>query len=65
GHFNKRRGREKGSNSLFTHAGINPLACWRSFHFALGECRTHDLCLDSADWPLADQMQSPKKKKTL
>ncbi|CAI9620340.1 unnamed protein product, partial [Staurois parvus] len=26
-------------------------------------CRTPDLCLDSADWPCADHMHSPKIKK--
>ncbi|CAI9603758.1 unnamed protein product, partial [Staurois parvus] len=36
----------------------------RSFLSALGGCRTPDLCLDSADWPCADHMHSPKKKKT-
>ncbi|CAI9584936.1 unnamed protein product, partial [Staurois parvus] len=40
-------------------------ACRRSFHFALGGCRTPDLCLDSADWPCADHRHSPKKKKHL
>ncbi|CAI9596938.1 unnamed protein product, partial [Staurois parvus] len=29
---------------------------------ALGGCRTPDLCLDSAEWPCADHMHSPKKK---
>ncbi|CAI9546353.1 unnamed protein product, partial [Staurois parvus] len=35
----------------------------RSFHSALGGCRTPDLCLDSADWPCVDHMHFPKKKK--
>ncbi|CAI9571760.1 unnamed protein product [Staurois parvus] len=35
-----------------------------SFLSALGGCKTPDLCLDSADWPCADHMHSPKKKKT-
>ncbi|CAI9542391.1 unnamed protein product, partial [Staurois parvus] len=38
-------------------------ACRRSFLSALGGCRTPDLCLTSADWPFADHMHSPKKKK--
>ncbi|CAI9533280.1 unnamed protein product, partial [Staurois parvus] len=38
-------------------------ACRRSFLSALGGCRTPDLCLDSADWPCADHMHSPKRKK--
>ncbi|CAI9566006.1 unnamed protein product, partial [Staurois parvus] len=38
-------------------------ACWRSFHSALGGCRTPDLCLDSADWPCVDHIYSPKNKK--
>ncbi|CAI9560816.1 unnamed protein product, partial [Staurois parvus] len=37
----------------------------RSFLFALGGCKTPDLYLDSADWPCADQMHSPKKIKNL
>ncbi|CAI9603030.1 unnamed protein product, partial [Staurois parvus] len=36
--------------------------CRRSFPSALGGCKTPDLCLDSADWPCADHMHSPKKK---
>ncbi|CAI9552107.1 unnamed protein product, partial [Staurois parvus] len=38
-------------------------ACRRSFLSVLGGCRTPDLFLDSADWPCADQMNSPKEKK--
>ncbi|CAI9552226.1 unnamed protein product, partial [Staurois parvus] len=38
-------------------------ACRRSFLSALGGCTTSDLCLDSTDWPCADHMNSPKKKK--
>ncbi|CAI9608912.1 unnamed protein product, partial [Staurois parvus] len=38
-------------------------ACRRRFLFDLGGCRTPDLCLDSADWPRADHMHSPKKKR--
>ncbi|CAI9571709.1 unnamed protein product, partial [Staurois parvus] len=30
---------------------------------SLGRCGASDLCLDSADWPCADHMHSPKKKK--
>ncbi|CAI9602126.1 unnamed protein product, partial [Staurois parvus] len=36
-----------------------------SLHFGLGGCRTPDLCLDSAYWPRADHMHSPKKKNSL
>ncbi|CAI9557850.1 unnamed protein product, partial [Staurois parvus] len=37
----------------------------RSFLSALEGCKTPDVCLDSADWPCADHMHSPKKKKPL
>ncbi|CAI9578547.1 unnamed protein product, partial [Staurois parvus] len=37
-------------------------ACRKSFLSALGGCKTLDLFLDSADWPCADHMHSPKKK---
>ncbi|CAI9549845.1 unnamed protein product, partial [Staurois parvus] len=33
------------------------------FLSALGGSRTADLCLDSADWPCADHMNSSKEKK--
>ncbi|CAI9539485.1 unnamed protein product, partial [Staurois parvus] len=38
-------------------------ACMRSFLSAPGGCKTLDLCLNSVDWPCADHMHSPKKKK--
>ncbi|CAI9564713.1 unnamed protein product, partial [Staurois parvus] len=38
--------------------------CRRRFLSALGGCETLDP-LDSADWPCADHMHSPKKKKPL
>ncbi|CAI9586542.1 unnamed protein product, partial [Staurois parvus] len=44
--------------SVFSRALVN--AC-RSFNFALGGCRTPDLCLDSADWPCSDHMHSQEK----
>ncbi|CAI9570535.1 unnamed protein product [Staurois parvus] len=47
----------------FSRALVN--ACRRSFLSALGGCETPELCLDSADWPCADHMHSPKKKKNL
>ncbi|CAI9570902.1 unnamed protein product, partial [Staurois parvus] len=40
-------------------------ACRRSSLSALGGCKTPDLCLDSADWPCAYHMHSPKRKKLL
>ncbi|CAI9543550.1 unnamed protein product, partial [Staurois parvus] len=53
--------------NTFSHQQVSSRAlvkaCRRSFHSALGGCMTPDLCLDSADWPCADHMHSPKQKK--
>ncbi|CAI9614325.1 unnamed protein product, partial [Staurois parvus] len=35
----------------------------RSVLSALEGCRTPDLCLDSADWPCAGHIHSPRKEK--
>ncbi|CAI9548724.1 unnamed protein product, partial [Staurois parvus] len=35
-----------------------------SLYLVSHRCRTPDLCLDSADWPGANHMHFPKKKKT-
>ncbi|CAI9585186.1 unnamed protein product, partial [Staurois parvus] len=49
--------------SMFSRALVK--ACRRGFLSAPGGCKTPDLCLDSAVWPCAYHMRSPKNKKPL